>query len=177
MNLRLVWLGVAVFVMALIAMQPVKWITPLVPAQVRCASWSGSVWQGQCDGLVVQQAGPALQVQSLRWKLHPLPLLRLAVRGDFNVRTDMGTGSGVAEFGRNGRMAIEDMVVRAVFDRRLATMLAEGWKGQLETRDLTIGLQGNSLQALEGEVALLDFKDAQRLPSSSTPTAAGSSMA
>jgi hypothetical protein len=161
MNPRLAWLGVAAFLLASIAMLPVRWIAWMLPAQVQCASWSGSVWSGQCTGLVVQQAGPELTAEMLRWRLHPASLLRWTIKATISVRTEQGTGSGVAELGRNGRLAIEDLAVSALFDRRLATMLAEGWQGQLETKDLTVRLQDNTLQALHGEIALLDFKDAQ----------------
>jgi hypothetical protein len=164
MNPRLAWLGVAAFLLALVAMLPVRWIAWMLPAQVQCAKWSGSVWRGQCTGLVVQQGGPALTAEMLRWSLHPASLLRLTIKATINVRTEQGTGSGVAEVGRNGRLAIEDLAVSALFDRRLATMLAEGWKGQLETKDLTVRLQGNTLQALHGEIALVDFMDAQGAP-------------
>jgi hypothetical protein len=133
MNPRLVWLGVAAFALALIVMLPVRWIAWMLPAQVQCARWSGSVWRGQCSGLVVQRGDPALAAEMLRWRLHPASLLRLTIKATISVRTD----------------------------RRLATMLAEGWKGQLETKDLTVRLHGNTLQALHGEIALVDFRDAQ----------------
>jgi general secretion pathway protein N len=161
MNPRLAWLGVAAFALALIVMLPVRWIAWMLPAQVQCARWSGSVWRGQCSGLVLQQGDPALAAEMLRWTLHPASLLRLTIKATISVRTDQGTGSGVAEVGRNGRLAVEDLAVSALFDRRLATMLAEGWRGQLETKDLTVRLHGNTLQALHGEIALLDFMDAQ----------------
>jgi general secretion pathway protein N len=162
MNLRLVWLGLVAFLLALITALPVRWIAGLLPGQVRCAAWSGTVWLGQCTGLTtVQQAGPALEIEVLRWKLHPVSLLRLSLKADFSVRTAQGSGSGVAELGSNGRIAVQDLAVNAVFDRRLATMLAEGWKGQLDARHLNVRMQGNTLQALSGEIDLRDFNDGQ----------------
>jgi hypothetical protein len=83
------------------------------------------------------------------------------IKADFNARTAQGTVSGVAEAGRGGRMAVEALAVSAVFDRRLATMLAEGWNGQLEGKDLAVRVHGNTLQALSGQIELRDFKDAQ----------------
>jgi hypothetical protein len=161
MNLRLVWLGLAAFLVAVLVVLPSRWMAWALPAQVQCATWTGSVWRGQCTGLTVQQARAPLEIQTLRWKLHPLSLLRLAVKADFSARTAQGTVSGVAKLERQGRMAVEDLAVDALFDRRLATMLAEGWSGQLEARNLTLQMQGNTLQALSGEVVLRDFKDAQ----------------
>lgn len=164
MNLRLFWLGFAAFLLAVLVVLPAQWMAWMLPAQVQCTSWTGSVWRGQCDGLTVQQDEAPLEIQVLQWKLHPLSLLRLAVKADFNVRTAQGTVSGVAELGSKGRLAVEHLAASAVFDRRLATMLAEGWNGQLEAKDLTVRMQGNTLQALSGELDLRDFKDARGAP-------------
>jgi hypothetical protein len=164
MNLRLVWLGLAAFLVAVLVMLPASWMTSMLPAQVQCASLTGSVWRGQCSGLTVQQEGAPLEIQTLQWKLHPLSLLRLAIKADFTVRTAQGTGTGLMELGRNGLLAVEHLKATAVFDRRLATMLAEGWNGQLEAKDLTVRMQGNTLLALSGEIDLRDFKDAQGAP-------------
>ncbi|MEO8314568.1 MAG: type II secretion system protein N [Pseudomonadota bacterium] len=160
MKLRLVWLGLATFLVALITVLPVRWVAWLLPANVQCTAWSGSVWRGQCIGLTVQH-GSATQIQMLRWTLHPAALLRRTVNADFSVRTEQGTGSGVAELDRNGLMAVDNLAINAVLDRRLATMLAEGWNGQLQARNLTVRMQGNTLQALSGEIALRDFLDGQ----------------
>ena len=164
MNLRLLWLGFAAFLLAVIVVLPAKWMAWTLPAQVQCASWTGSVWRGQCSGLTIQQAGTPLEIQRLQWKLHPLSLLRLAVKADFNLRTAQGTVSGVAELGRRQRLAVEGLTANALFDRRLATMLAEGWNGQLEAKAVALSLQGDTLRALSGELLLRDFKDARGAP-------------
>jgi hypothetical protein len=161
MNLRLLWLGFAAFLLAVIVVLPAKWMAWMLPPQVQCASWKGSVWRGQCTGLTVAQAGAPLEVESLQWTLHPLSLLRLAVKADFNLRTAQGTMSGVAELGRKQRLAVGNLTANAVFDRRLATMLAEGWNGQLEARGVAVKMQGNTLQELSGELVLRDFRDAR----------------
>jgi hypothetical protein len=156
---RLIWIGVAGFLLALLIVLPARWVAGLLPAEVQCAAWSGSIWHGQCNGLVIQQKGAPIEAQLLQWKLHPAALLRLSVRTDFSFRTVQGTGSGVAELGRKGRVDLENLAIKAVFDRRLATMLAEGWTGQLQASDLTVKLQGNTLNLLSGEINLQDFND------------------
>lgn len=164
MNRRLFWLGFTAFLLAVLVVLPAQWMTWLLPAQVHCASWTGSVWRGQCNDLTVEQGSAPLEIQMLHWKLHPLSLLRLALKADFNLRTAQGTVSGVAELGRKGQLAVENLTASAMFDRRLATMLAEGWNGQLEARNLTVKMQGNTLLALSGEIDLRDFKDARGAP-------------
>jgi hypothetical protein len=160
MKSRVVWLGVAAFVLSLLFVLPARWIAGLLPQQVHCAAWSGSVWRGQCAGLAVQQPDSTpLSIELLRWKLHPAALLRLSVRADFDLRTAQGTANGRFEMGRNGRMALQEVSATATFDNRLATMLARGWTGQLEAQHLAVSLRGKQLLALSGELSLRDFHD------------------
>jgi hypothetical protein len=160
MKSRVVWLGLAAFLLAMVVVLPMRWIAGALPAQLHCNAWSGSVWHGQCSGLTILQPGQEpLPIELLQWKLHPLALFRLSLRADFSVRTAQGTGSGTAELGRNGRIGLENVSAVATFDRRLATMLAPGWTGQLTAEKLAVRVQGNQLQALSGDLTLRDFND------------------
>lgn len=160
MKLRLAWLGIAAFLLALIVVLPVKWIAGFLPAEVRCQQWTGTIWHGECAQLVVLQGKQSpLQADLLRWKLKPSALLRLAINADLQVRTPQGSGSGGVELGRNGRVAVEGLAANALFDRRLAAMLAAGWNGQLQAQDVSLRMQGMQLQALSGQLTLRDFND------------------
>jgi hypothetical protein len=183
MKSRMVWLGLGAFVLALIYVLPARWIAGFLPSQVQCAAWSGSVWRGQCAGVtVLQPDSTKLPIELLRWKLHPGALLRLSVRASFDVRTSQGTGSGQFELGRKGRMTLQNVSATAIFDNRLATMLARGWTGRLEAQDLTVSLQGNQLLALSGDLTLRDFNDGRggalgsyrlRFPATASPPFVG----
>jgi hypothetical protein len=160
MKTRLIWLGLAAFMLALVVVLPARWLAGLLPPELHCAAWRGSVWNGQCSGLTVLQAPePPLQVEQVNWKLQPSALLRFILQADFDVHTLQGTSSGQIELGRNGHVALQDVTVTAQFDRRLATLVPAGWIGQLQAQHLTIRLQGKQLQALSGEVELRDFND------------------
>jgi hypothetical protein len=160
MKRRLVWFGLAAFLLGLVCVLPVRWLTGIVPAQLQCTAWSGSVWRGQCAGLAVQQPGQApIQVDLLRWKLHASALLRLALRAELDVNTAQGSGAGLAEFARGGRILVQGLSATAVFDRRLATMLPPGWSGQLAASNLNLRLAGNRIESLSGELTLRDFND------------------
>jgi Type II secretion system (T2SS), protein N len=160
MKPRLVWLGIAAFVLALIIVLPARWLAGLLPAQLRCATWSGSVWRGECAELTLQQPGTEpLQVKLVRWNLQPAALLRLSVQATFEVQTAQGTGSGQLELGRGGRLTLQDLTATAVFDRRLYSSLDPGWTGRLDAQHLAMRVQGNQLQALSGELTLRDFND------------------
>jgi hypothetical protein len=160
MKLRLVWFGFAAFLLGLIGMLPVRWLTGFVPAQLQCTTWSGSVWRGQCAGLAVQQPGQApIQVDLLRWKLHASALLRFALRAEFDVRTAQGNGTGLVRIASGGRIEVQDLEATAVFDRRLATMLPQSWSGQLSASNLHLRLAGDRIEALSGDITLRDFND------------------
>jgi Type II secretion system (T2SS), protein N len=162
MKLRVVWAGLAAFVLALVIVLPVRWVTGLLPPQLHCATWSGSVWHGQCAKLTFKMAGqPPLQADLLLWKIRPTALLRRSLHADFDVRTSQGTASGQVELGRDERLALRNVSARVQFDRRLASMLGEGWNGQLEGRNLVLQMKGMKLQALSGELDLRDFNDGQ----------------
>lgn len=157
---RLVWGGAAAFLLTLIVILPVGWVAGFLPPGLQCTAWSGSVWRGQCAGLIVNQPGAApLQVNLLRWKLHASALLRLALLADFDVDTPQGNGRGQIELARRGLVTLKDVSATAAFDRRLFTSLAEGSTGQLQGRHLNLRLQGVQLQALSGELSLLGFND------------------
>jgi hypothetical protein len=160
MKRRPLWLAIAAFVLALIVLLPVRWLAPALPPPLQCHQWRGSIWHGQCQGLtVLQNDQPVLQANLLRWKLHPAALLRLRLRATIYVRNDQGTGTGVVELGRGGRLRVQDVAATAILDRRLATMLPSGWSGQLTARQLNLTLVNERLEALSGEITLRDFTD------------------
>jgi general secretion pathway protein N len=160
MKLRVVLLGLAAFLLALLVVLPARWVGGLLSPQLECAAWSGSIWRGQCAGLILQLPGsPPEPIELLRWKLHPAALLRLALQADFDVRAAQGVGSGQIELGRGGRIAMQDVSLSMQFDRRLVGMISPGWNGQLQGQQLAIRLQGKQVLALAGELQLRDFND------------------
>src|SRR6187549_3773082 len=57
MKLRTILLGLCAFLLALVVVLPVSWVAKLLPAQVQCAGWRGSIWNGQCSGLRLALSG------------------------------------------------------------------------------------------------------------------------
>lgn len=160
MKLRIVLLGFAAFLLALVVVLPVRWISPLLPGQIHCNDWRGSVWRGRCTGMSIGLPGAApLQVESLRWKIHPLRLLRLALRADFTATYAQGEADGVLDAGTGGRIAVTDLSARALLDRRMVGALPAGWTGQLEIDQLALTMQDRQLLALQGTVQVRDLGD------------------
>lgn len=165
MRWRLLLLGLAAFLIALLTVLPASWVAALAaPPQVQCGRWSGSVWRGDCQGLVFTPPNaPPVTLDSFRWRLQPAALLRLAVRADFALVQADGTAQGRIEL-RRGRILLGDAQVRTLLDKRLLGALPPGWHGQLDARELQLDLEGNTLHALSGNVLLHDLQDARGNP-------------
>ncbi len=164
MKLRTILLGLGAFVSALLVVLPVRWAAKLLPAQVQCAGWRGSIWSGQCSGLTVAVNNTApVKLASLRWKIHPQALLRLALSADVEVSDPEGHATGVLELGR-GAMALRDVSLQAPFDRRFATMLPAGWTGRIEAQQLALRLQGRQIEGISGELQLRNLDDGRGGP-------------
>lgn len=160
MKLRTILLGLGAFLLALLVVLPVGWLAPLLPAQVQCAAWRGSIWRGQCTGLTLAVAGPTpLQFDALRWTLHPAALLRLTLHADFQLAYPQGSASGQVEVASGERLLLQNVTLQAPFDRRLVSMLPPQWTGQLDARQVAMRLHGKVLQALSGDVQLRNLND------------------
>lgn len=160
MKLRIVLLGIAAFMLALLVVLPVQWVASLLPQPLQCADWRGSVWNGQCTGLAwVSSPTSQLQFDSVRWQLHPLALLRLSASADLQLSHAQGDAEGRLVLGRGGRLALHDVSLRGVLDRRLAAMLPAGWTGRVQAQHLALQLHDKRLLGLSGELQLHDLQD------------------
>lgn len=165
MRWRLLLLGLAAFLIALLTVLPARWVAALAaPPQIVCENWSGSVWRGACQGLVFTPPNaPPVSVATFRWALQPGALLRRAVRADFALSNAEGSASGRIEM-RGGRLRLSDTQARLLLDKRLLGALPQGWHGQLDARDLQLDLEGETLHGLSGNVLLQDLLDARGRP-------------
>jgi hypothetical protein len=160
MKMRTILLGLGAFLLALLVVMPASWMAPLLPAQVQCAAWRGSIWSGQCAGLSLAMTGTApVKLETLRWKMHPQALLHLGLNADFQLSAAQGNATGQMELGRAGRLMLQGVSLQVPFDRRFVSMLPAGWTGQLEARQLELRLQGKQILGLSGELLLRNLDD------------------
>ncbi|MET0281469.1 MAG: type II secretion system protein N [Steroidobacteraceae bacterium] len=156
---RIVLLGVAAFLLAMLVLLPARWANGLLPAGVTCTSWRGSIWRGQCLGLTIaQQPRPAI-IDTLQWTLRPAALLRLRVNADVALTWSQGDVTGKLELRRGGHILLHDVSARALLDRELMGALPRGWRGRLEAAQVELAMQHRSLQMLSGEVTVNDLAD------------------
>ncbi len=160
MNWRLLLLGLLAFVVALAVVLPARWVGGLLPSDVQCAQWGGTLWRGSCEQLSVQVPGKSpVMLETTRWTLHPLPLLRGRVAAEIAITDTRGEVSGHVEFGRHSLLILRGMTIRARFDPQLPIAMPEGWRGRAEIQQLELEMQANQLLHLQGDFGFHDLRD------------------
>lgn len=160
MRPRVIVLGIAAFLLALLAVLPARWVAGALPAQVTCAQWRGSVWRGGCNGLALARPGAApLQLDALQWRVRPLALFTLTLRADFSLRFAGGEASGRLDARGGNRVSLRPLRFTAMLDHRLAGALPAGWNGALEGDIQELSLEGPTLRQLAGSLRVRDFND------------------
>jgi hypothetical protein len=161
-NRRVLFLGIAAFLLALLVVMPARWVGGLLPSSARCTAWSGTIWRGQCGQLTVAVPGQApVTLESAGWKLHPLTLLRGRLAADVTIADPRGDASGRMEVGRGELLMLRAVSAHAQLDPQFPGGLPAGWRGRLEMQGLDLDWQANKLQRLAGEFSFLDLRDEQ----------------
>lgn len=161
-RLRFILLGVLAFVIALLVVFPAAWVKGLLPPQLTCGSLAGSIWRGQCNALAFAPPGqPALRLDSLEWRLHPLSLLRARVQADVAV-----SGADIAARGeitaRSGDyMEIAALSGNMLLDHARLAALPAGWSATAEAKDLSLGVSAGRITTLGGVLLARQLRDAR----------------
>jgi hypothetical protein len=163
MRLRTVLLlGLAAFLLALLVVFPAGWVNAFMPDAVKCGAWSGSVWRGQCQDLLLSDGEkPVMQLATLRWELKPLSLLRLKLSARFHSTWPEGETTGQVAVAPSGQIQVRNMSGRTVLDRRFFGAMPAGWRGQLEIRGFDLDWHAGSIGRLGGEMLVTDLLDAR----------------
>jgi hypothetical protein len=159
---RALLLGLLAFVLALLTVLPARWVGGSLPSSVRCEQWRGTVWRGRCRQLAVAVPGqPALKIESAAWTLHPLPLLHARLAAEVVLTDARGDAAGHVEFSRDGRLVLQDLSARVLFDPQLPSAMPQGWRGRVEIQHLDLDWRPNELRRLQGQFHFLDLRDDQ----------------
>jgi len=162
LNWRAALLGLLAFALALVAVMPAGWIGGFLPPIIQCAKWQGTIWRGSCRALTISAPGvPPLTLETSRWKLHPLALLRGRLSADAELTDARGDASGQVQFTFGGRLILRQVSARIIFDPALPTAMPAGWTGRAEASDAELDWQSNELHHLQGELRIFDLRDDQ----------------
>ena len=153
--------GVAVFLVVLFFYLPASWFTSALPAQVKCRELGGSIWQGECLGLSVQDT----QLGDATWDLAPGRALTGRLAGVFELRGAALTARGDLELGFSGAGEVRNLNARLIIDPALLRQLPPQQRGtvsaSLERLELTAG---PALHTVKGTVELRDFRQVGAQP-------------
>lgn len=157
---KAILLGLAAFLLALVLVLPASWVGRALPEGVTCARWAGSIWRGQCGELTVRDSGTGvMRIDSLRWKLKPLALLRLNLSADFEGSWPSGKANGRIAVAPGGALRLRELDGASLLDRTVVRSLPSGWSGRVELRDVEFDWNGGTLGRLGGELLVQDLVD------------------
>lgn len=158
--LRVILLGAVAFVIALIVVLPASWLRRALPPGAQCANWNGSLWRGQCNGFTWTAAGkPPVRLDSLRWRVHPLALLRAQLEMETELNGAGIQAHGNVLLGRNQLLRVDALSASGQINHSLLGALPAGWNARLEAREVAFELQGRMLRQLAGTLAARELTD------------------
>jgi general secretion pathway protein N len=160
---RTVWLiffGVLVFAGIVVARLPASWVLPGPDSGVTCADADGTIWNGTCTGLTVQQQ----HIGDLSWEVHAMRLLAGKVNVDVVVTRPTGTVSGNVESGLDKKITARNIQADLPLDAELTSGLPpdfQGLRGKLHAQIAYLRVDGQAIGAIEGVIEAHDLTNGQ----------------
>jgi general secretion pathway protein N len=149
---------VLVFAGFVIARLPASWVMPGPKSGMACSEVDGSVWNGTCTGLTVQQQ----PVGDLSWEVHAMRLLSGKINADVVVTRPTGSIRANVESGFDKKIVARDVLVDLPVDQELAAALPpnlRGLRGKLHAKLAYLRVDGQIIRAIEGVVEAHDLSD------------------
>jgi hypothetical protein len=149
---------VLVFAGFVIARLPASWVMPDPKSGMACSEVDGSVWNGTCTGLTVQQQ----PVGDLTWEVHAMRLFAGKINADVVVTRPTGSIRGNVESGFDKKIVARDLLVDLPVDQELASALPpnlRGLRGKIHAQLAYLRVDGQIIRAIEGIVEVHDLSD------------------
>jgi general secretion pathway protein N len=150
--------AVLVFAGFVLARLPASWVMPGPKSAMACSEIDGSVWNGTCTGLTVQQQA----IGDLTWEIHAMRLLSGKINADVVVTRPTGSIRGNVESGFDKKIVARDVLVDLPVDQELAAGLPpnlRGLRGKLHAQLAYLRVDGQIIRAIEGVVEAHDLSD------------------
>jgi general secretion pathway protein N len=160
---RTIWLtlfGVLVFAGFVIARLPISWVMPGPKSGVSCTDTEGTIWNGACSGLTVQQQ----PLGDLSWEVHASRLLSGKLNADVVLTRPTGSARGNVETGLDKRITASHVEADLPVDQDLAMQLPPNWRGlrgKLHANLRLLRVEGEKIKAIEGVIEAHDLTDGQ----------------
>lgn len=157
----LIGLGVLAFVVFAISTLPASIIaSPLAQQGVVVSGVTGTVWNGAAQ--VVQSGN--VDVGSVQWKLHALPLLTGRAVADVNLERVDGSAQGNVSAAMSGRLSLRDVVASLPLAGLPPNFIAGGWTGKLNLKLAAVDIVDRWPTSIVGTVEVLDLAGPAKRP-------------
>jgi general secretion pathway protein N len=149
----LVALGALAYLVFALATLPAKVIVErLEPYGVRAGGITGTAWNGSAQ---VVQVG-SLNVGSLNWKLHVLPLFTLRGVADIDVRRPDGFAQGTVALSRE-RVDLTNLTAALPIAALPPEVAPGGWTGTINARLASLTLENNWPTSADGTIEVVEL--------------------
>ena len=159
-TILLIFFGVLVFAGIVVSRLPASWVLPDPKSGVTCSDVDGTIWNGTCTGLTVQQQ----PVGDLSWEVHASRLLDGKLNADIVITRPTGSAQGNVEVGLDKSISARDIKADLPLDRNLASALPpnlQGLRGKIHAELAHVRVEGLALKAIQGVVEAQDMTDGE----------------
>jgi hypothetical protein len=147
--------GILVFLAVLALYLPASWFASMLPPQVRCSELGGSVWNGECLGLTVQDG----KFGDATWNLSPFKALTGRLSGDVDLRGGLITARTDLDLRFDGSGELRNLSARFPLDPAFVAQFPRDQRGNIAAQFTRLVLGAGGIPSLlEGSVELLDFR-------------------
>lgn len=136
-------------------------LSTVMPASFSCASWHGTVWHGQCEGVSLDNSRSG----DLTWQIKTPIVNPLAARIDWHWRRDASYATGALRVMASGDTSVQVheaslslQTLRDAMPARIALGPLTGISGTLATNELTIVWAPNGLRSASGPLHLREAR-------------------
>jgi general secretion pathway protein N len=152
--------AVAAFLLFLIVRFPAQWAAGVLPAGVSCSALGGTLWSGECAGLLVNGAA----IGNVGWTFHPLRLLAGRLSVDLSLSRPLGTARGRIERSITGTLTADNVHADLPIDRSLLGALPPGVRGTVQADLASLRLRGQRIEAIRGQIDVRGLTDEKGSP-------------
>jgi len=163
---RAIWIGllaVLAFAAILLVRMPASWLSSALPTGVACEEISGTVWNGACSALNLQNAA----LGDLKWRLHPAALLNGKLAAQLELNGQAGVAATEVEIPRGGRITARHLKASFPLNPALFHSLPPNVRGDAQTDLSLLRLENGIVTAIEGRIDVHNLE--QRGSLNSTP--------
>jgi general secretion pathway protein N len=146
-------LAIVAFAAILIARLPVSWVSGFIPKDVTCTELAGTVWDGSCTGLVVQN----VRLDSVSWQLRPLALFGRKLAGYVEITRGANYARGDIEAKSGGTLTAHNLQADMPLDPTLIPQLPRSLAGVVRANLASIHIEKGAITAVQGLVEAHDL--------------------